>query len=134
MCVCVCVCIYLDTHIIYMYICTHTHTHTIHPTSLSPPLPLPYTQTPSLTPADPPPHTQTPARSHTAGRFLWQDKKSALHMAAHNGHASLVGPLVQAKADVNAVDKVRAGMTFVFCGQGLIALFLMGIYFFGICI
>jgi ankyrin repeat protein len=33
-----------------------------------------------------------------------KDKWSALHYAAHNGHTSIIDALVQARADVNAVN------------------------------
>ena len=47
-------------------------------------------------------------------RTLFQDNKTALHWGAINGHKDVCALLVEAQAEVNALDNVRARRFFIF--------------------
>jgi len=45
--------------------------------------------------------------------ILFQEKKTALHLSAINGHKDVCSLLVEAHAEVNALDNVRPGELFL---------------------
>ena len=51
-----------------------------------------------------------------------------------NGRTSTVDTLIQGRADVNAVDRVRAGMSGLFSAGRLICFFCMGFFFLCVCV
>ena len=59
-------------------------------------------------------------------------KNTPLHLAAQYGHTATVDTLIQGRADVNAVDVVRAGMSGLFSAGRLICFFVWD--FFCVCV